>query len=67
MIEVARGHHLSREHEATLGTPNLAFNSATEIIRFNRYARQMTADLLAGPTALLRQAAELAVKVGLTR
>lgn len=44
----------------------MAFDSAPETIRFNRYARQMTADLLAGPPALRREAAELAVKVGLT-
>ncbi len=66
LIEVARGHHLNREHEATLGTLNLAYASAPETIRFNRYARQMATDLLAGPPALRRQASELAIKVGLT-
>ena len=66
LIEVARGHHLGREHEATLGTLNRAYDSAPETIRFHRYARQMAADLLAGPPALRRRAADLAVKVGLT-
>jgi transcriptional regulator with XRE-family HTH domain len=66
LIEVARGHHLNREHEATLGMLSRAYDSAPETIRFNRYARQMVSDVLAGPPALRRQSTELAIKVGLT-
>ncbi len=47
-------------------TANAELNSAPETIRFNRYARQMAADLLAGPAVLRRRAVGLAVKVGLT-
>lgn len=66
LIEVARGHHLGREHEATLGMLARAYDTAPETIRFNMYARHMVADLLTGPPALRRQATELALKVGLT-
>jgi transcriptional regulator with XRE-family HTH domain len=65
LIEVARGHHLKHEHGATLILLNRAHDSAPETIRFNHYARQMTADILAGPPALRRQATELAFKAGL--
>jgi hypothetical protein len=63
LIEVAHGHHLKHEHVATLMLPNRAYDSAPETIRFNHYARQMTAVILAGPPAVRRQATELAFKV----
>lgn len=66
LIEVARGHHLGHEHHDTLHVLSRAYDTAPETIRFNRYARQMAADLVAGPPALRRQATELAIKVGLT-
>ncbi|MEU4626647.1 helix-turn-helix transcriptional regulator [Actinoplanes sp. NPDC023801] len=65
LIEVARGHHLGHQHEATIGLLNRAYHTAPETIRFNTYARQIAYDLLTGPPALRRQAADLAVKVGL--
>ncbi len=66
LIEVARGHHLKHEHGPTLRLLSRAYDSAPETIRFNHYARQMAADILAGRPALRRQATELAVKVCLT-
>ncbi|MEV5408740.1 hypothetical protein AB0K60_07875 [Thermopolyspora sp. NPDC052614] len=42
LIEVARPHHLQRDHEAVLGTLKLAEQTAPETIRYNGYARRMT-------------------------
>jgi hypothetical protein len=65
LIEVARGHQLSRDHAAVLGTLTSAYATAPETIRYNGYARQMTLDLMSGPLALRREAAALAIKIGL--
>lgn len=64
LIEVARAHHLRREHDETAHTLDLAHATAPETIRWNSYARQMVLDLLDGPSELRRKANDLAVKVG---
>jgi hypothetical protein len=63
--EVARGHHLNREHTATLALLRQAYDTAPETIRFNGYARAMVAEALTGPVALRQQATDLALNVGL--
>jgi hypothetical protein len=65
LIEVARGHHLNREHTATLALLRQAYDTAPETIRFNGYARAMVAEALTGPVALRQQATDLALNVGL--
>jgi hypothetical protein len=65
LIEVARGHHLRRADAATLGLLAEAHAAAPETIRYNLYAREIVTDLMAGPPSLRREAADLAVKVGL--
>ncbi|GAA4714881.1 helix-turn-helix domain-containing protein [Phytohabitans rumicis] len=65
LIEVARGHYLKRDHQATVGTLREAYETAPETIRYNGYARKITAELLEGPPSLRREANDLAVKVGL--
>ncbi|MER6830841.1 helix-turn-helix transcriptional regulator [Streptosporangium sp. NPDC000563] len=65
LIEVARAHHLQRDHAAVLGTLELAQHAAPETIRYNGYARRMTLDLVDGPAGLRPQARELADRIGL--
>lgn len=65
LIEVARGYHLRRDHAATVGTLNAAYDTAPETIRYNRDARGITLEMLEGPPTLRRDAHDLAVKVGL--
>jgi transcriptional regulator with XRE-family HTH domain len=66
LIEVARAHHLQRNHAAVLGTLQLAQQTAPETIRYNGYARRMAFELVeSGPTSLRAQAHELADKIGL--
>jgi transcriptional regulator with XRE-family HTH domain len=64
LIEVARAHHLQRDHQAVLGTLELAQQTAPETIRYNGYARRFTLELTELP-ATRRQAQELADKIGL--
>lgn len=66
LIEVARAHHLQRDHAAVLGTLELAEQAAPETIRYNGYARRMTLELAeAGPVPLRPQARRLADRIGL--
>ncbi|NRQ40411.1 helix-turn-helix domain-containing protein [Nonomuraea sp. NN258] len=66
LIEVARAHHLQRDHAAVLGTLQLAQQTAPETIRFNGYARRMAYELVdTGPSHLRVQALELADHIGL--
>ncbi|MFF3665525.1 helix-turn-helix domain-containing protein [Microtetraspora malaysiensis] len=66
LIEVARAHHLQRDHEAVLGTLELAQQAAPETIRYNGYARRMTLELVeTGPAQLRPQARDLADKIAL--
>ncbi|GGQ72157.1 XRE family transcriptional regulator [Couchioplanes azureus] len=65
LIEVARGHHLNREHTEALGLLSRAYDAAPETIRYNAFARHMVSDILAGPAVLRRRATDLAVKIGL--
>jgi transcriptional regulator with XRE-family HTH domain len=67
LIEVARGHYLRNDRQATVGVLNQAYDTAPETIRYNGYARSIVVDLLDGPPALRRQAHDLAAKVGLLR
>ncbi|MFC0864052.1 helix-turn-helix domain-containing protein [Sphaerimonospora cavernae] len=64
LIEVARAHHLQRDHAAVLGTLQLAQQTAPETIRYNGYARRMTLELTELP-GIRQQAHELADKIGL--
>ncbi|GAA5077324.1 transcriptional regulator with XRE-family HTH domain [Thermocatellispora tengchongensis] len=65
LIEVARAHQLQHDHDAVLGTLELAQQTAPETIRYNGYARRMTLEMAeAGPARLRRQARELADKIG---
>lgn len=66
LIEVARAHRLQRDHEAVLGTLQLAQQAAPETISYNGYARRMTLELVeTGPVPLRPQARELADKIAL--
>lgn len=65
LIEVARAHHLRRDHEAVLSTLEQAYATAPETIRYNAYARQMTLDLVKGPSSLRRAAGDLAMRIGI--
>jgi transcriptional regulator with XRE-family HTH domain len=66
LIEVARGYRLKADHATTLDTLEDAYRSAPETIRFNGYARQMTAGIAEeGPAELRGQARDLAVRLGL--
>ncbi|MET7419910.1 helix-turn-helix transcriptional regulator [Dactylosporangium sp. NPDC005555] len=65
LVEVARAHHLRRDHGATADALTHAFASAPETVRYNGYARRMTLDLLEGPTQVRPAAQQLAVGLGL--
>ncbi|GAA0953078.1 helix-turn-helix transcriptional regulator [Nonomuraea longicatena] len=66
LIEVARAHHLQRNHDAVLGTLQLAHQTASETIRYNGFARRMVWELVdSGPSRLQGQVRELAVQIGL--
>ncbi|WP_326640710.1 hypothetical protein OG884_37035 [Streptosporangium sp. NBC_01755] len=65
LIEVARAHHLQRDHAAVLGTLQLAQQAAPETIRYNGYARRMLLELAEGPAAFQAQARSLADRIGL--
>lgn len=65
LIEVARAHHLQRDHHAVLGTLELAQHTAPETIKYNGYARRMTLELAEGPAHLQAQAREPADRIGL--
>lgn len=66
LIEVARAHHLQRDHAAVLGMLQLAQQAAPETIRYNGHARRMTLELVeTGPAPLRPQAHELADKIAL--
>ncbi|MDP4511747.1 helix-turn-helix domain-containing protein [Nonomuraea turcica] len=66
LIEVARAHHLQRDHDAVLGTLQLAQQTAPETIRYNGFARRMVFELVdSGPTYLRAQAHQLADQIGL--
>ncbi|MFF4988905.1 helix-turn-helix domain-containing protein [Streptosporangium saharense] len=66
LIEVARAHRLQRDHEAVLGTLELARRAAPETIRYNGYARRMLVELVeTGPAPLRPRARELADKIAL--
>ena len=66
LIEVARAHHMQRDHHAVLGTLELAQHTAPETIRYNGYARRMALELTEkGRRNLRAQARELADRIGL--
>ncbi|MER6175728.1 helix-turn-helix transcriptional regulator [Streptosporangium sp. NPDC001681] len=65
LIEVARAHHLRRDHAAVLGTLELAQQTAPETMKYNGYARRMTMDLIDGPASLRSQARALADRIEL--
>jgi transcriptional regulator with XRE-family HTH domain len=66
LIEVARAHHLQRDHDAVLGTLQLAQQAAPETIRYNGFARRMVWELVdSGPARLQSQTRELAAQIGL--
>lgn len=65
LIEVARGHHLRRDYEATLQTLLAAHATAPETIRFNGYARHMTLEILDSQPSLRATTNDLAAKIGL--
>ncbi|WP_433252814.1 helix-turn-helix domain-containing protein [Streptosporangium sp. CA-135522] len=65
LIEVARAHHLQRDHAAVLGTLELAQQTAPDTIKYNGYARRMTMELIDGPASLRPQARALADRIGL--
>ncbi|MFC4586928.1 helix-turn-helix domain-containing protein [Sphaerisporangium corydalis] len=66
LIEIARAHHLQREHEAVLATLRLAHDAAPETIKYNGYARRMTLELAeTGPANLRPRARELANEITL--
>ncbi|MEU3168950.1 helix-turn-helix transcriptional regulator [Streptosporangium sp. NPDC006930] len=65
LIEVARAHHLQRDHAAVLGTLELAQRVAPDTIKYNGYARRLTLELTEGPASLRPQAYALADRIGL--
>ncbi|MFI7643273.1 helix-turn-helix domain-containing protein [Nonomuraea sp. NPDC049400] len=66
LIEVARAHHLQRDHDAVLGTLQLAQQTAPETIRYNGFARRMAWELFeSGPSYLRAQAHQLVDQIGL--
>ncbi|MER5644785.1 helix-turn-helix transcriptional regulator [Streptosporangium sp. NPDC002524] len=65
LIEVARAHHLQRDHAAVLGTLELAQQVAPDTIKYNGYARRLTLELTEGPASLRSQAHALADRIGL--
>ncbi|MEV8633148.1 helix-turn-helix transcriptional regulator [Streptosporangium sp. NPDC051023] len=66
LIEVARAHHLQRDHAAALGTLELAERTAPETIKYNGHARRMTLELVeSGPASLRPRAHDLADKIAL--
>ncbi|MFC4051279.1 multiprotein-bridging factor 1 family protein [Actinomadura syzygii] len=65
LIETARARRLYGD-DAAPGTLEDAYLAAPETIRYNGYARRMTAELAKeGPTALRRNARELAGRIGI--
>ncbi|WP_055477675.1 helix-turn-helix domain-containing protein [Sphaerimonospora mesophila] len=64
LIEVARAHHLQRDHAAVLGTLELAQQTAPETIKYNGYARRLILEMTELPS-MRRQAHALADKIGL--
>lgn len=65
LIEVARAHHLQRDHAAVLGTLELAQHMAPDTIKYNGYARRLILELTQGPASLRPQAHALADRIGL--
>ncbi|GIG86703.1 transcriptional regulator [Plantactinospora endophytica] len=65
LIEVARGHHLRNDTAATVGTLDLAYETAPETIRYNGHARSIVLEMIEGSGPHRRRAHDLAVKVGL--
>ncbi|NJP93238.1 helix-turn-helix transcriptional regulator [Nonomuraea sp. FMUSA5-5] len=67
LIEVARAHHLRRDHPAVLGALQLAQQAAPETVMYNGFARRMALELVeSGPSHLRVQARDLADEIGLT-
>jgi transcriptional regulator with XRE-family HTH domain len=65
LIEVARAYHLAGDPAAALGTLHAAYGTAPETIRYNGYARSITAELASGgPAGLRPDAARLAERIG---
>ncbi|MGW3342800.1 helix-turn-helix domain-containing protein [Nonomuraea rubra] len=66
LIEVARAHHLRRDHSAVLGTLRLAQQAAPETVKYNGFARRMSLELVeSGPSRLRGEARDLADEIGL--
>jgi hypothetical protein len=66
LIEAARAWRLSGDDAATLGMLDHAYIAAPETVRYNGYARRMTVELAKdGPTAMRRDARDLAGRIGL--
>jgi transcriptional regulator with XRE-family HTH domain len=66
LIEAARAWRLSGDEPAVLGTLQAAYATAPETIRYNGYARQMTAELAgSGAAGVRREAAGLAQRLGI--
>ncbi|NVI88169.1 helix-turn-helix domain-containing protein [Actinomadura sp. BRA 177] len=66
LIEAARAWRLAGDDAAALGTLDRAYVAAPETVRYNGYARRMTMELAKeAPTALRRDARDLAGRIGL--
>ncbi|MEV4677668.1 MULTISPECIES: helix-turn-helix domain-containing protein [Actinomadura] len=66
LIEAARACQLAGDDAATLGMLDHAYIAAPETVRYNGYARRMTVELAKdGPTAMRRDARDLAGRIGL--
>ncbi len=66
LIEAARAWQLAGDDAATLGMLDHAYIAAPETVRYNGYARRMTVELAKdGPTAMRRDARDLAGRIGL--
>lgn len=64
LIEVARAYHADRQRVAAVHLLLRAYDTASETIRFNSYARDMSADLLRnGGSSIRAEAADLATKL----
>jgi transcriptional regulator with XRE-family HTH domain len=64
LIEVARAYHGDRQRVAAVHLLLRAYDTAPETIRFNSYAREISADLLrSGGSSIREEAADLAAKL----
>lgn len=66
LIEAARAWRLAGDDATALGTLDRAYVAAPETVRYNGHARRMAVELAKeGPTALRRDARDLAGRIGL--